>query len=154
MCIINSYSTFLNWAIVSLLILFYFILFSNVFCILVHDYTLCYMTTLLQLHLCMNLLYSYSINAGRLNDYNSQTWHISNALNHAYCPFIYFSYSLFNIQMNNMHVTILLINTTLYLSMYDIIITVINNIILKLVLGLCYIAWYKAELLNVNIIFT
>ncbi len=34
-------STLLNWPIVSLLILFYFILFSNAFCILVHDYTLC-----------------------------------------------------------------------------------------------------------------
>ncbi len=32
----------LNWPIVSQLILFYFILFSNVFCILVHDYTLCF----------------------------------------------------------------------------------------------------------------
>ncbi len=35
-------STLLNWPIVSLLILFYFILFSNLFCILVHDYTLCF----------------------------------------------------------------------------------------------------------------
>ncbi len=36
-------STLWNWPIVSLLILFYFILFSNVFfCILVHDYTLCF----------------------------------------------------------------------------------------------------------------
>ncbi len=35
-------STLLNWPIVSLLILFYLILFNNVlFCILVHDYTLC-----------------------------------------------------------------------------------------------------------------
>ncbi len=34
-------STLLNWPIVSLLILFYFILFSNrFFCILVHDYSL------------------------------------------------------------------------------------------------------------------
>ncbi len=42
-CIINSYSTLLNWPIVSLLILFHFILFSNVFCcILVHDYALCF----------------------------------------------------------------------------------------------------------------
>ncbi len=35
-------STLLNWSIVSLLILFYSKLFSNVFCILVHDYTLCF----------------------------------------------------------------------------------------------------------------
>ncbi len=38
-CIINSYSTFLNWPIVSLLILF--ILFS-MFLVLIHDYTLCF----------------------------------------------------------------------------------------------------------------
>ncbi len=37
-CIINSYSTLLNWLIVSLLILF--ILFSNVCYIVVHDYIL------------------------------------------------------------------------------------------------------------------
>ncbi len=43
-CIINSYSTLLNWPIVGLLILFYFIFSNhgNVFCILVHDYTLCF----------------------------------------------------------------------------------------------------------------
>ncbi len=40
MRIINSYSTLLNWPIVSLLILF--LSFSNVFGILVHDYTLCF----------------------------------------------------------------------------------------------------------------
>ncbi len=39
MCIINSYSTLLNWPIVSLLILF--ILFSMFF-VLIHDYTLCF----------------------------------------------------------------------------------------------------------------
>ncbi len=39
-CIINSYSTLLNWPIVSLLVLF--ISFSNVFFILVRDYTLCF----------------------------------------------------------------------------------------------------------------
>ncbi len=35
-------SSLLKWPIVSLLILFYFILFSNIFCILVHNYTLCF----------------------------------------------------------------------------------------------------------------
>ncbi len=35
-------STLINLLIVSWLILFYFILFSNVFCILVHDYNLCF----------------------------------------------------------------------------------------------------------------
>ncbi len=40
-CVITNHT--LNWPIVSLLILFYFILFSNVsFCILVHGYTLCF----------------------------------------------------------------------------------------------------------------
>ncbi len=38
-CIINSYSTLLNWPIVSLLILF--ILFSMFF-VLIHDYALCF----------------------------------------------------------------------------------------------------------------
>ncbi len=32
----------LNWPTVSMLILFHFILFSNVLCILVHDYILCF----------------------------------------------------------------------------------------------------------------
>ncbi len=42
-CIINSYTTLLNWPIVRLLILFDIILLSNgFFCILVHDYTLCF----------------------------------------------------------------------------------------------------------------
>ncbi len=38
-CIINSYSTLINWPIVSLLILF--ILYSTYF-VLIHDYTLCF----------------------------------------------------------------------------------------------------------------
>ncbi len=33
-------STLLNWPIVSLVFLFFLILFSNLFCVLVHDYTL------------------------------------------------------------------------------------------------------------------
>ncbi len=41
-----AYSTLLNWPIVSLFILFYFILFTNVFCILVHYYTLCFIGSL------------------------------------------------------------------------------------------------------------
>ncbi len=39
-CIVNSYSALLNWPIVILLILLCFTICSNVFCILVHDYTL------------------------------------------------------------------------------------------------------------------
>ncbi len=39
-CIINSYSTLLKWPIVGLLILF--ILFGNVFFIMVHHYSLCF----------------------------------------------------------------------------------------------------------------
>ncbi len=61
-CIINSYSTLLTWPIGSLLILF--ILFSMFF-VLIHDCTLLYWFSLLQfwllqLHLYMTLLYSYS----------------------------------------------------------------------------------------------
>ncbi len=61
-CIINSYSTLLNSPIVSLLILF--ILFSMLF-LLIHDYTMLYWFSLLQfgvlqLHLYMTLLYSFS----------------------------------------------------------------------------------------------
>ncbi len=39
-------STLQNWLIVSVLILFYFILFRHTFLFLVHDYTLCYIVFL------------------------------------------------------------------------------------------------------------
>ncbi len=58
------HSIVLNWPIVSLLILF--ILFSNVFCILVHVFTLCFIgfpcsSVSYYNYVCMTLLYSYSI---------------------------------------------------------------------------------------------
>ncbi len=62
LCIINSYSNLLNWPIVSLLFLF---LFFSMFFVLIHDYTVLYWLSLLQimllqLHLYMTLIYSYA----------------------------------------------------------------------------------------------
>ncbi len=72
-CIINSYSTLLNWPIVNLLILYIYILFSMIF-VLMHDYSVLYGISLLQFwilqfHLYMTLLYSYSLDISTFAQY-------------------------------------------------------------------------------------